>query len=89
MIERIAIAQVATFGDKPEVVDGLSQFNYFYGPNASGKTTLSRLIANPADPRFSGCDLKWRAATPLEVHDALSASGLDLPFVGKEHLPSL
>jgi wobble nucleotide-excising tRNase len=68
MIERIAIAQVATFGDKPEVVDGLSQFNYFYGPNASGKTTLSRLIANPADPKFSACDLKWRAATPLEVH---------------------
>ncbi len=68
MIERIAIAKVATFGDEPEVVDGLSQFNYFYGPNASGKTTLSRLIADPKAPQFSACDLKWRSATPLEVH---------------------
>lgn len=68
MIERIAIAQVATFGEKQEVVDGLSQFNYFYGPNASGKTTLSRLIASPTAPQFSACDLKWRSATPLEVH---------------------
>jgi wobble nucleotide-excising tRNase len=67
MIEKIKIAKVATFGDSPEVMDGLSQFNYFYGPNGSGKTTLSRLIANPGDPRFSACELNWRNATPLEV----------------------
>ncbi len=67
MIESIRIAKVATFGEKPEVVEGLSQFNYFYGPNASGKTTLSRLIANPNDPQFSACELKWRTGTPLEV----------------------
>ena len=67
MIEKIAIASVATFGEVPEVMDGLSQFNYFYGPNGSGKTTLSRLIANPGGPQFSACEVKWRSATALEV----------------------
>jgi len=52
MIEKIAIANVATFGEVPEVMDGLSQFNYFYGPNGSGKTTLSRLIAIREDRSF-------------------------------------
>lgn len=68
MIEKISIAKVATFGDVPEVLNDFSQFNYFYGPNASGKTTLSRLIANPAAPQFAACELRWRSATPLEVH---------------------
>lgn len=68
MIEKISIAKVATYGDVPEVLSDFSQFNYFYGPNASGKTTLSRLIADPTAPQFSACDLKWRSATPLEVH---------------------
>jgi wobble nucleotide-excising tRNase len=68
MIEKISIAKVASFGDVPEVLNDFSQFNYFYGPNASGKTTLSRLIADPTAPQFSACDLKWRSATPLEVH---------------------
>lgn len=68
MIEKISIAKVATFGEVPEVMSDFSQFNYFYGPNASGKTSLSRLIANPTAPQFSACDLRWRSATPLEVH---------------------
>lgn len=66
MIEKIGIAQVATFGQPPEVLEGLSQFNYLYGPNGSGKTTLSRLIATPQDPRFSACAVTWRS-TPLHV----------------------
>jgi wobble nucleotide-excising tRNase len=67
MIEKISIAKVATFGETPEVMDGLSQFNYFYGPNGSGKTTLSRLIANPNEPRFSACELNWRTTTPMDI----------------------
>jgi ABC-type Mn2+/Zn2+ transport system ATPase subunit len=67
MIDKIVIAKVATFGEVPEVMEGLSKFNYVYGPNGSGKTTLSRLIANPRDHQSSACEVKWRSATPLEV----------------------
>jgi wobble nucleotide-excising tRNase len=66
MIGKIKIAQVATFGEAPEVMDGLSQFNYLYGPNGSGKTTLSRVMAAPEDPRFSACEVTWQT-TPLDV----------------------
>src|SRR6266702_4630582 len=66
MIEKIKIAQVATFGQQPEVLEGLSQFNYLYGPNGSGKTTLSRLMATAQDPRYSTCEITWQT-TPLDV----------------------
>ena len=67
MIEKIQIAKVATFGETPEVMDGLSTFNYFYGPNGSGKTTLSRLLATPSDLRFAECCVTWGASTPQQV----------------------
>jgi wobble nucleotide-excising tRNase len=67
MIEEIKIAKVATFGESPEVMDDLSQFNYFYGHNGAGKTTLSRLIADPQNPRFASCVMRWKSGTPLEV----------------------
>jgi wobble nucleotide-excising tRNase len=66
MIEKIEIAQVATFGQPPEVMEKLSQFNYLYGPNGSGKTTISRLMAAPQESRFSACNVAWRS-TPLHV----------------------
>jgi wobble nucleotide-excising tRNase len=56
-----------SFGETPEVMNGLSKFNYVYGPNASGKTTLSRLVANPSSPVFSECELKWTSATNSRV----------------------
>ncbi len=41
MIESIAIANVATYGSTPETMSGLLQFNYLFGSNATGKTTIS------------------------------------------------
>ncbi len=67
MIDEIQIAKVATYGDVPETIDDLSQINFFYGSNASGKTTLSRLIANPDDPRYSACAVKWKGGTRQQV----------------------
>ena len=65
MIERIEIAGCASYGDTVEIMDGLSTFNYIYGPNASGKTTISRLIANHSP--FSACAVHWHAGTKLET----------------------
>lgn len=64
MIESIHLSGVATFGTTPSVLDGLSTFNYFYGANGSGKTTISRVIADAA--RFSSCSVNWKARSPLE-----------------------
>ena len=46
MIESMTIFGAATFGPVPEVLNGLSQFNYLFGSNGTGKTTVSRVIAD-------------------------------------------
>ena len=46
MIESITIADVATYGSSPEALDGLSQFNFVFGSNGTGKTTVTRVIAD-------------------------------------------
>lgn len=64
MIESIHIANIATFGTTPEIMDGLSQFNFVFGSNGTGKTTISRLIAD--DSIFQDCSLKWTGGTKLQ-----------------------
>lgn len=46
MIESISIQNEACYGSTPQVLSGLSQFNFIFGSNATGKTTISRIIAN-------------------------------------------
>jgi wobble nucleotide-excising tRNase len=64
MIESISIAKTATFGIIPEAIDELSQFNYFFGSNGTGKTTISRVIADEA--KYSTCNVTWKAGTKLQ-----------------------
>lgn len=64
MIESISISSVATYGAAPERLDGLSQFNFLFGSNGTGKTTISRLIAD--ETTFSKCNLTWKAGTKLQ-----------------------
>ena len=64
MIESIAIAEVATYDGTVQVMDGLSQFNFLFGSNATGKTTVSRVIAN--DSGFPTCKVIWKAGTKLQ-----------------------
>ena len=57
MIESIRIAGVASYSHNPEFLNGLSRFNFLYGSNGSGKTTISRVIAD--DGGFSACSVTW------------------------------
>src|SRR6185369_3386027 len=63
MIESISIAGTATFGPEPEVLTGLSQFNFLFGSNGTGKTTVSRVIADVNS--FPTCNVTWKAGTKL------------------------
>ncbi|MBM3163671.1 MAG: AAA family ATPase [Chlorobi bacterium] len=64
MIESITISGVATYATTPEVLDGLSQFNYLFGSNGTGKTTVSRVIAD--ENKFPTCKVTWKAGTKLQ-----------------------
>lgn len=65
MIERIEISKVATYGTTPEALSDLKEINFVYGSNGTGKTTISRVIADCAS--HSKCSLVWRGGSPMEL----------------------
>jgi len=64
MIESITISSVATYTTTPELLDGLSQFNFLFGSNGTGKTTVSRVIAD--ESKFPTCIVTWKAGAKLQ-----------------------
>lgn len=64
MIESISIADIATYGSTPQLLSDLAQFNYVFGSNATGKTTISRIIAD--DSKYPSCKLAWRGGTRFQ-----------------------
>lgn len=67
MIESIRIANTANFGSDTQELSGLSQFNFIYGSNGSGKTTISRIIAN--ENNYPSCQVKWKNGLKLKPKD--------------------
>jgi len=65
MIESIQIAGIATYTGTPEVLSKLSTFNFLYGSNGSGKTTITRVIAD--EVRFPTCCVTWKGGTKLQA----------------------
>lgn len=65
MIESLSISKVATFGDQPETLSGLSKFNFIFGSNGTGKTTISRVIAGTKNHK--DCTINWNGGTALHT----------------------
>lgn len=64
MIESIAFSGVATYGATGEQLNGLSKLNFLFGSNGTGKTTISRVIADEA--KFPTCNVSWKTGTKLQ-----------------------
>lgn len=65
MLEEIKIAGEASYTADGETLGDLRQLNFIYGANGSGKTTISRVIATPAD--YANCSVTWTNGRPLEA----------------------
>lgn len=64
MIESISISNVASYSTTPEVLDKLSKFNFIFGSNGVGKTTISRVIAGAQG--HTHCKVNWANGTKLQ-----------------------
>lgn len=65
VIQSISILKVANFHPTTATtLDDLRQFNYIFGSNGTGKTTISRVIADAAFSTTCGCT--WQDGQPLE-----------------------
>lgn len=65
MIKSINIAGTPAYGDTSLGLNDLSQFNFLFGSNGTGKTTISRIIAD--DAAFPKCLVTWTGGTKLQT----------------------
>jgi wobble nucleotide-excising tRNase len=63
-ISEIGISDVATF-QETQTLNGLKKFNYLFGTNGTGKTTISGVIDSPND--YPSCSITWENQSLLEV----------------------
>lgn len=65
MIEQITIHGTPPFTAAQPTHLQFRNLNYLFGTNGVGKTTVSRIIANPGN--YPGCSLTWSNGTPLQT----------------------
>ena len=63
MIEAITLSRIATFGDQPQVLGPLERINFIFGTNGTGKTTISRVIAD--ETGYASCGVAWKGGQPI------------------------
>lgn len=57
MLQKVIIKNVATFDNNEHIMDNFNKLNFIFGANGSGKTTISRILANPE--KYPECQVQW------------------------------
>lgn len=65
MIENIHLANEGAYDATGTKLEGLKKLNFIFGPNGSGKTTISRVIEG--SETFPNCQVIWTGGSPLET----------------------
>lgn len=64
MLEQLTITGGACFGSTPLVLKPLQRVNFFFGPNGSGKTTISRALDGSQE---ATAGFVWHDSAPLAI----------------------
>ncbi|MDQ0304503.1 AAA family ATPase [Ancylobacter polymorphus] len=63
MIQEVTIAGEASYSAAGETLSPLKPINFIFGTNGTGKTTISRVIANPG--AYASCGVIWKQGREL------------------------
>lgn len=85
MITKIVLDGPATFSKRCELTID-KKVNLFYGLNGTGKSTICRLLRNPADTEFTKCSVNIAAKSKLFVYNQ---DFLEENFYQSETLPGV
>jgi wobble nucleotide-excising tRNase len=64
MLQSLLIADCASYSTGGQALGPCKPINFIFGTNGSGKTTISRIIADPA--AYSACALTWAGGREIE-----------------------
>lgn len=63
VLQEVKIAGEASYSAAGETLDALKPINFIFGTNGAGKTTVSRVIADPN--AFASCSVSWKQGREL------------------------
>lgn len=66
MINSISLSSVATYASEPQIMKQLSRLNFIFGFNGSGKTTITRVIADEQE-NYPSCEIRWQNGTTIQT----------------------
>ena len=67
MIQSISLKNIASYDTTGIDITDLKKINFIYGANGSGKTTITKLIADPSLPAFQNSSLTWKNGLQLKA----------------------
>ena len=87
MITSIRLPLRTPFGYEQVMIDGLDRVCYFFGPNGSGKTTISQLIADESSLPDSST-IQWDGGNPVRVY-VYNRNFITANFANKASVPGV
>ena len=86
MLSSVAISNYASYKNEQKL-GPLKAINFVFGCNGSGKTTISRILANAENPP-PGCSVAWDAEGALQVR-VYNKDYVDANFARDKRIPGV
>ncbi|GGI14469.1 hypothetical protein GCM10007377_11090 [Galliscardovia ingluviei] len=67
MIKTIRLRDCATYSPEGVSIEDCKKVNFIYGPNGSGKTTISNFLHNPSSSQYSKCEIEYENSAEADI----------------------